>query len=121
MMVGMLNSSPNSVANNRVLTSVAVVIFAVSQFLIPLAMLRSPQMTRFSWQMFSRKNGVLDFRVVDQNGGVHNISAKAYLGVIRGDMETERFFPAYVCRRFPGTSRVKWIGVDGKKGEYKCP
>ncbi len=101
--------------------AVLVFAFALSQFVIPLTQSRSPRMTRFSWQMFSRKNSVMDFRVVDENGGTHDISAKAHLGVLRGDMDTEKLFPPYACRRFPRAVSVGWTGADGEAGLYRCP
>ncbi|MFP3881064.1 MAG: hypothetical protein ACLFWH_01955 [Actinomycetota bacterium] len=100
---------------SSVVALVAICLFAVVQFTIPMSRLGPPHVPeRFAWQMFSNVPNSPMFEV-ETASGTEEVDVGRYLAQERADLDLTDSLPEHLCEAAPEAIRVTW-----EKGEHKC-
>jgi hypothetical protein len=97
------------------------VAYLAMQVVVPIAQAKSPCISRFGWQMFSRPVNQRRFTIVTSDGWKGNVDAGNSIGNGRSDINFEADYPPFACRSMAQADRVQWVGADGQLREFKCP
>ena len=90
------------------------------QIALPVYHLFRPRPTRFGWQMFSAASVPSHVWIVSGDQ-LEEISAQAYIGYFRADLEWERYALPHLCRvRSPATAIRYVMPLERVVREYRC-
>lgn len=95
-------------------------LYLAVQIAVPVYRLFQPRPSRFSWQMFSAAAVPQRVWLVSADGE-REISAAAYIGNFRSDLEYERYALPHLCRVRPEATAIRYLmPLDDKVREYRC-
>lgn len=95
-------------------------IYLAVQIALPVYHLFRPRPTRFGWQMFSAASVPSHVWIVSGDQ-LEEISAQAYIGYFRADLEWERYALPHLCRVSPQATAIRYsMPLDNTVREYRC-
>jgi len=100
------------------LLGVVLAVVVAVQVLIPAAMLLSPRMSAFGWQMYAERVSVMSAEPLDPAGKVVNVPRWA--ARLRPEVRWEQVAPNHLCGR-PDVASVRVAFSDGSQDAVRCP
>lgn len=87
------------------------------QFLVPAALLLSPRMSAFGWQMFAERVSVTSVESLDADG--QDVAVSGWVTRMRPEVRWEQVAPPHLCQE-PRVTAVRVTFSDGDELMVQC-
>ncbi|HLT18929.1 MAG TPA: hypothetical protein VKZ96_05685 [Thermomicrobiales bacterium] len=89
------------------LAQIVILLFVVTQVLVPAYLLLGPRPAHFGWQMYSGVRTLSEFTTIDASGQAREIEPNDYLGNPRLEIDLTTALPAHICATQPAVVAVQ--------------